>query len=341
MPSIAPTNTPLSVRNTDESDWKAALKNAFRNPAEVLEALELAHDEISIALDTDFSCLVPREFVAKMITGDIHDPLLRQVLPLAEEKQAVVDFIADPNEEARFHTAPGLIEKYAHRALLIATGGCAVNCRYCFRRNYPYQQAVGTVRLTQALTQIGRTPDISEVILSGGDPLVLDDETLDGLVQQLAENRHLKRLRIHTRFPVMIPSRLTPTLRGTLSDTRLNVALVLHINHPNEIDSGLIERLGDFHRAGINLLNQSVLLSGVNNNAEVLIELSEKLFEANIIPYYLHRLDQVSGSHHFAVPLEAARSLEKTLRAELPGYLVPKFVEEIPKETAKTPLHLL
>ena len=341
MSSTARTNELPSKSLADDAQWKTSLKKAYRDPLELLAQLKLKPDEVAIELDAKFPCLVPREFASKMTPGDMHDPLLRQVLPLAVEREDAANFTDDPNEESAFMTTPGLIQKYAHRALLIVTGGCAVNCRYCFRRNFPYQGSVGTARLNTALAEIAESSDISEVILSGGDPLVLDDDHLGALIAEIAGIKHVNRLRIHTRFPIMIPSRLTPALRDCLANTRLNIALVLHINHGNELDADLIARLKDFHSAGVNLLNQSVLLKGVNDDAKTLIALSEKLFEARIIPYYLHRLDQVSGSQHYAVPLETAHALEQTLRNELPGYLVPKFVEEIPNAAAKTPLHLL
>ncbi|MGR8950274.1 MAG: EF-P beta-lysylation protein EpmB [Gammaproteobacteria bacterium] len=338
--SAASTNDTSDVLSIKTS-WKNSLRLAYRDPYELLQHLGLANSHIQLAETTNFPLLVPREFVAKMVHGDPQDPLLRQVLPLVAENNRAPGFVADPNDEASFHHQAGLIQKYARRALIIVSGGCAINCRYCFRRHFPYEEAVGKARLDEAVQSLATSADISEVILSGGDPLLLDDNRLDELVQRIAELKHIVRLRIHTRLPVTIPQRLTDALQRTLSASRLKVVVVLHVNHPNELDAELAARLRNFHNAGVWLFNQSVLLRGVNDSVPTLAELCESLFDANIIPYYVHLLDKVSGSHHFAVSLRKARSLETQLRALLPGYLVPKFVHEVPHAEAKTPLHLL
>ena len=233
------------------------------------------------------------------------------------------------------------MQKYAHRALIITTGGCAINCRYCFRRNYPYQQAVGRERLDAIVDSLKNDVEITEVILSGGDPLSLTDRQLYNLIARLDAISHLKRLRIHTRMPLTIPQRLDTDLPRMLRNSRLDVALVIHANHANEIDDAVSLRLRKLHRHGIVLLNQSVLLRNINDSAEALIALSERLFSASVLPYYVHLLDRVSGAAHFEVPLSSAHALEGELTRCLPGYLVPKFVREVPGELAKTTIQRL
>ena len=321
--------------------WQDSLRQAYRSPQALLRDLGLEAHVNSVDGNPRFPFLVTHEFVSKMRRGDINDPLLRQVLPLKLEAQAVSGFIDDPTEDAQFHAPAGLLKKYAHRALLIATGGCAINCRYCFRREFPYQSAVGSARLEKIFESLSQDREISELILSGGDPLILSDDKLRSLTKKIAKIDHIQRLRIHTRLPVVLPQRLTKSLRMLLTDLPFRVALVMHSNHANEIDSEVTIRLRDLHAAGVNLFNQAVLLRGVNDNASSQVSLAEKLFDANVVPYYVHLLDPVSGSAHFAVPLERAQQIETQLRQRLPGYLVPQFVREIPGADAKTPLHLL
>lgn len=335
---MIPRNDAVKQPHLGPRDWKESLACAYRDPREMLA--ELAINPALIALDENpkFPFRVPREFVSKMLKGDIHDPLLRQVLPLAEELCNPTGFLGDPVAEAAFELQPGLLQKYNKRALVVATGACAINCRYCFRRNFPYNKTTGKDRWRDLVNTVGTHYDVEEIILSGGDPLLMDDEQLEGLFKELETMAHLKRLRVHTRVPVTIPSRITPKLQNLLLDTRFNVAFVIHSNHANEIDETLATRLRALHRAGICLLNQSVLLRGVNDNVETLANLSEALFSANVMPYYLHLLDPVIGSAHFDIPLKEAKVLEQGLRANLPGYLVPRFVREIPHKDSKTPI---
>jgi len=234
--------------------------------------------------------------------------------------------------------APGLLQKYAGRALLIATGACAINCRYCFRREFPYAEQIGSGALSQALDAIAADPGIDEVILSGGDPLSLSDARLRALTDALAKIAHLRRLRVHTRLPVVLPSRVDAGLLQWLRELPWPVAMVLHSNHANEIDASVLAACAQLRAAGVTLLNQSVLLRGVNDSVAALAQLSQRLFEAGVVPYYLHLLDRVRGAAHFDVPEATARQLVGELAAGLSGYLVPKLVREVPGGPAKIPL---
>lgn len=323
-------------------NWQKELARAFTTPDALLDYLGIDPTPWRPGLEARrlFPMRVPRPFADKMRPGDIHDPLLRQVLPLGEEFAEVPGFVADPLEE-HDSALPGLLHKYRSRVLLVLRGGCAVNCRYCFRRHFPYaDNSPGREGWREALDYIAAHPEINEVILSGGDPLMAKDEQIATLLDALEGIPHLRRLRIHSRLPVVIPARLTGALKTRLADSRLQPVLVLHINHANEVDDILADTLQDWRRAGITLLNQSVLLAGVNDDAEVLEALSERLFEAGVLPYYLHQLDRVQGAAHFLVGDDRARTLMARLLARLPGFLVPRLVREIGGEASKTPLDL-
>jgi EF-P beta-lysylation protein EpmB len=274
-----------------------------------------------------------------MQSGSPHDPLLRQVLPLAEELDSPDGFTTDPVGDQESRVTTGLLQKYAGRVLLITTGACPAHCRFCFRRHYPYAKGSGSVRAWRsALDRIAADRCIEEVILSGGDPLMIGDLQLGDLVAQLAGIPHLRRLRLHTRLPVMIPERINEGLIGRLTETRLAPILVIHSNHPAELDeavSGALTRLVD---AGIPVLNQSVLLRGVNDCAETLAELSRRLVDLRVLPYYLHQLDRVAGASHFEVPVSEGARIVERLRATLPGYAVPRYVQERPGDPGKRPL---
>ncbi len=277
-----------------------------------------------------------------MRKGDIDDPLLRQVLPLAEEEAEVPGFIGDPVGDLAAAAVPGVLHKYRGRVLLVTTGACAVHCRYCFRRHFPYADSNPSVQQWQgALEYIHGHSDITEVILSGGDPLAFSDSRLADLVEQVAAIPHVKRLRIHTRLPIVLPSRVDKNLLAWLQRTRLQKVVVVHANHANEIDEEVRAAMRKLRDAGTMLLNQSVLLKGVNDSAEELADLSERLFEAGILPYYLHLLDRVQGAAHFEVDRARALWLMQVLRARLPGYLVPRLVREQPGADSKTPAELL
>jgi EF-P beta-lysylation protein EpmB len=313
--------------------WQRELAGAIGDVASLLRRLDLPRDA-SVDLDPGFVLRVPEPYLRRIEKGDLEDPLLRQVLPRREENCEQPGYSTDPLLESGATTVPGLIQKYAGRALLIAAPACAVHCRYCFRRSFPYSDH----RLgpdAKALASLKDDPSISEIILSGGDPLILKDRQFADLLDSLEAIEHLRRLRIHTRLPVVIPSRVTTALLERLARSRFAVTVVVHINHPNEIDSELRDALAALTNAGVQLLNQSVLLAGVNDEADVLIELSEKLFETRVLPYYLHLADKVAGTHHFAVDESRALTLHARMQDQLPGYLLPRLVREVPGETSK------
>lgn len=248
---------------------------------------------------------------------------------MADELRRPAGFSTDPVGDLAARQVPGLLHKYQGRALLLVTGGCAVHCRYCFRRFFPYSEAAGPNTWQQALDAIAHDPSIEEVILSGGDPLVLPDEHLAELVHRLAEVEHVQRLRVHTRLPVVIPQRVTDELVAWLRGTRLTSVVVVHVNHPQELDEPTMASLRRLSAAGIPLLNQAVLLAGINDRVDVLAELSRKLIAAGVLPYYLHQLDRVAGAAHFEVPPAKGKRLVAELRRQLPGYLVPRYVREV------------
>ena len=282
---------------------------------------------------------MPDAYLARIVPNDPQDPLLLQVLPTGDEAQTSPGYVTDPLEEADHRPAKGLIHKYANRVLLIASPACAINCRYCFRRHFPYSDnSPSRSQWQEALDYLRNDTTIHEAILSGGDPLASSDRQLAWLVDQLESIPHLKRLRIHTRLPVVIPDRVDDALLGWLSKTRLQKVVVLHINHANEIDQAVIDACQRLKQAGATLLNQSVLLRNVNDSVTALTTLSERLFEAGILPYYLHVLDPVQGAAHFDVPDGEARALVAQLRDHLPGFLMPRLVREIPGKGSKTPL---
>jgi len=319
-------------------DWQTALGQAITDPAELLDLLGLGHEWLPAARDAAraFPLRVPRAFVARMRRGDPADPLLRQVLPLAEERLVVEGFGPDPVGDLAAHKAPGVLHKYQGRVLLTATGACAIHCRYCFRRHFPYAEAnASTENWRAALDYVTTHPDVHEVILSGGDPLTLSDRRLSEFVRALEDCAHVERLRLHTRLPVVLPERVTRELCAWLSGTRLKTVVVIHANHAQELDDSVrlaCQRLAD---SGATLLNQSVLLRGVNDSVTALTQLSETLFAAGVLPYYLHLLDRVQGAAHFDVSEEIGRQLMAGLNACLPGYLVPRLVREVPGASAK------
>ncbi|PHR66181.1 EF-P beta-lysylation protein EpmB [Pseudidiomarina marina] len=326
----------ISVR----PQWQQELAQSISDPSELGALLRLPDNWITQNAKARelFPLRITRYFVGLMRQGDIHDPLLLQVMPNQAEFEQKEGFIADPLEEQNSNHA-GILHKYKSRVLVILRGGCAINCRYCFRRHFPYEgNHFGRTQLQQLVELIQSDGAINEVILSGGDPLMANDNQLSKVISVLEELPQLKRLRIHSRLPIVLPSRLTENLAKRLQQSRLQAILVLHANHPREISSTLKDALEYWARHGITLLNQSVLLRGVNDSADTLVDLSEALFDAKVIPYYLHQLDKVAGASHFAVSDERARELERQLRARLPGFLVPKLVREIAGEASKTPL---
>ena len=284
----------------------------------------------SVDQSPDFPVRVPEPFVTRMVPGDPHDPLLRQVLAVADERHAMPGFVKDPLDELE-GPMPGVLHKYRSRVLVIYRGGCAINCRYCFRRHFPYQENTLTARDFDGLVSYLKAhPEVNEVILSGGDPLMADDQALSGLFVRLESVSSIHRLRIHTRLPIVIPERVTDTLCQIIAATALPVVMVLHSNHANEIDQSVMDAVSQLRAVCRSVLNQSVILKGINDSADVLIALSERLFEAGIDPYYLNVLDRVSGAHHFDVSDLEVAALHQALLNALPGYLVPKLVREVP-----------
>ncbi|MGV6806955.1 MAG: EF-P beta-lysylation protein EpmB [bacterium] len=325
----------------EPEDWQQTLKGAIRSPAELLDALGLDMRDFGSlnACASEFPVIAPEPYMARMVRGDINDPLLLQVLPSARELDPMPGYRSDPVGDSGANPVPGLIHKYAGRALLVVSGHCAVNCRYCFRRHFNYgDNRLGKSGWEPALNYLKSDTSIREVIFSGGDPLMLQDHRLGWLINQIEKIAHVQRLRVHTRLPVVIPARVTDELVERLSDHRLSTAIVLHINHPNEIDEQVAAACRKLRSAGIALLNQSVLLKNVNDCGEILVELSEKLWSIGVSPYYLHLLDKVAGAAHFDTDLSQAREIETHLRTQLPGYLVPKLVSENPGEPYKVPL---
>ena len=321
--------------------WQQAWREAVRDPRELLAMLGLGALAERLPTDGDagFSVRVPRRFVARMRRGDAHDPLLRQVLPLDEEQRLVPGFGLDAVGDAAARAGAGVLQKYRGRALLVATGSCAIHCRYCFRRHFPYsEETAARDGWDQALRMIAADACIEEVILSGGDPLSLSTSKLAELTDALAQVPHLKRLRIHSRLPVVLPERVDAPLLQWLSSLPWPLALVIHSNHANEFDPDVDAALAALHSAGARLLNQAVLLRGVNDSAQALADLSERCFSAGVLPYYLHQLDRVAGAAHFEVSDARALALHAELAARLSGYLVPRLVREVAGDTGKRPL---
>jgi EF-P beta-lysylation protein EpmB len=324
--------------------WQRELSAAITEPRDLLAALGLDPALLAgvRAATAGFPLRVPSAYLARMRRGDIRDPLLRQVLPIQDEVGEVAGYEPDPLHERAATRAPGLLQKYRGRALLITTAACAIHCRYCFRREFPYaeqREDAGTQRWGAALDAIAADPQIEEVILSGGDPLSLSDSRLAGLTQALQAIPHVRRLRVHTRQPVVLPSRVDEGLLAWLRGVRLSTVFVLHVNHANEVDDAVRAACARLRGAGITLLNQSVLLKGVNDDVDTLAALSAALFDAGIVPYYLHLPDRVRGTAHFDVPEPEAHRLMAALTARLSGYLVPKLVREIPGAPSKTTMH--
>ncbi|KFD25063.1 lysine 2,3-aminomutase [Yokenella regensburgei ATCC 49455] len=320
------------------------LADVLTDPDELLRLLNIDADENLLAgreAKRLFPLRVPRAFVARMEKGNPNDPLLRQVLTSQEEFIAAPGFSTDPLEE-QHSVVPGLLHKYRNRALLLVKGGCAVNCRYCFRRHFPYSENQGNKRNWQSAMEYVRAhPELDEIIFSGGDPLMAKDHELDWLISELESIEHVKRLRIHSRLPIVIPARITDTLASRFARSRLQILLVNHINHANEIDEDFRNAMQRLRQADVTLLNQSVLLRGVNDNAQTLADLSNALFDAGVMPYYLHVLDKVQGAAHFLVSDDEARTIVRELLTLISGYLVPRLAREIGGEPSKTPLDLM
>jgi EF-P beta-lysylation protein EpmB len=307
------------------------LKEVITSPVALLDQLNLSTDLLPAALRAAalFPLRVPQSFVSRMQKGDPFDPLLRQVLPLAEEEIESPGFNEDPLNEKSANVLPGLLHKYRGRVLITLTGACAINCRYCFRRHFPYQENIaGGSAWKNILAYLADDSTLFEVILSGGDPLLVNDDYLAKCIDDMATIPHLKILRIHSRLPIVLPQRITPDFLSVLTSTTLQAIMVVHCNHANELDDSVAAAIELLRGKKITVLNQSVLLKGVNDSVEALLNLSHRLFAFGILPYYLHLLDKVQGAAHFAVSEAKARQLIVSMQASLAGYLVPKLVKE-------------
>lgn len=325
-----------------EQNWLQQLTNAISNPAELLQQLEInpALWQNGFAARKLFALRVPQSFVDRMEKGNPYDPLLRQVLPLNDEFEWHDGYSNDPLDEQN-NAIPGLLHKYRNRVLMIVKGGCAINCRYCFRRHFPYQENKGSKQVwQQSVDYIAAHPELNEVILSGGDPLMAKDEELRWLIDAISSVPHIKRLRIHSRLPVVIPARITNALCDLLRETRLQVILVTHINHANEVNLEFKQQMSRLRAINVTLLNQGVLLKGVNDSVDAQVALSETLFDAGILPYYLHVLDKVQGAAHFFVSDQKAKEIMAGVIERVSGYLVAKLTREIGGRASKTPLDL-
>lgn len=329
------------IQSDHPEKWQQILADLITDPKELLEILQLdpARNPLSAQAQLDFPLKVTRPFAARIHKGDWQDPLLRQIWPAQDEELDDPGLGNDPLQEQRFNPAPGILHKYPGRVLLMAAPHCAIHCRYCFRRHFDYAaNSPGRRQWRQSLDWLHRDDSIHEVILSGGDPLANANRQLAWLLEQLEQIPHLNTLRLHTRLPVVIPQRITTGLLALFAQTRLQTVLVNHVNHAREIDNECLNAFDKLAANGVILLNQSVILAGVNDTLLALAELSRRLFAGHVLPYYLHLPDKVAGTRHFQVAPQRARDLIEQMRATLPGYLVPRLVQEVPGEASKTPL---
>mgnify|MGYP000727100787 CR=1 FL=1 len=330
---------PQTSTSDTQQTWQLALANVIKSPQELLSQLGLSDklNAIDQELLKNFPLRVPKHYVNKIRYGDANDPLLRQVFPLIDESLHVDNFITDPVGDNAAISSPGILQKYRGRALLVTTGACAIHCRYCFRRHFDYNASNPLAsQWQQTLSNLTVDISINEVILSGGDPLVISDNKLAQMAADLEKIPHLKRLRIHSRLPIVLPERIVPTLLEWISSSRLQIIMVVHANHANEIDDNVATACQQLRHAGCLMLNQAVLLKGVNDSTEDLVSLSERLSEVAVMPYYLHLLDPVAGASHFDVPQQQGIALINAIRTQLPGYLVPRLVREQQGEASKT-----
>jgi len=335
------TATVCQDRNRKTRTWRQELASAIRSPEELLTRVGLKPDQIlgGISSDKCFPLRVPGGYVARMRPGDPNDPLLLQVLSRQAENEDQDGFLLDPVGDGSSVVQPGLLHKYSGRVLLITTGACPIHCRYCFRRHFPYAENQPDNRdWSAAIAYIEADSSIREVILSGGDPLMMSTDRLEALCQQLARIPHVSRLRIHSRMPIVLPERITQRFLDWIGSLPWQTVLVLHCNHANEIDDHVFRVMARLKAAGISLLNQTVLLKGINDDAHTLINLSESLFSAGILPYYLHLLDRVQGAAHFDISEHQALSILGEIQSQLPGYLVPRLVREVSGMSHKLPI---
>lgn len=333
----------LPLTNVLHQTWQYQLANLVTDMDELCQLLALDKEQLSqiYELPPKFALRVPHAFVAKMNKGDVFDPLLRQILPTKSEQEPHAGFSLDPLAESDHNPIKGLLHKYQSRVLVTLTGVCAVNCRYCFRRHFDYQGNLPTSDDLQAICEyIRQDTDIVEVLLSGGDPLSVNNRRLGLWLSALSELPNIKTIRLHTRLPVVLPDRVDEELLALFANCPKHLVMVLHINHPQELDAALAIKCQQLKKAGVLLLNQSVLLKGINDNADTLAKLSYQLFDSGVLPYYLHALDKVAGAGHFLVDEKQAVAIYHELMAKVAGYLVPKFVQELPYERHKTPMNI-
>lgn len=326
-----------------DQNWQNQLNDLITDPAALLQMLKLPETLLPAAIlaSDSFALRVPKAFVRRMQIGDPYDPLLLQVLPLHAELAENPAFVLDPLGEKQANAIPGILHKYKKRLLLTLTGACAIHCRYCFRRHFPYQDNLPKASDWPAMQQyIESQPDINEIILSGGDPLSVSNRRLSEWIERLQSIPQLTTLRIHTRLPIVLPDRLDSELLEILAQSRFKVVFVLHSNHPAELDTLTQKALEKLQTTRFTVLNQTVLLRGINDNIQTLVKLSERLFDCGVLPYYLHLLDKVKGASHFDMLEEDAVSLYRDLMCELPGYLLPKLVRETAGEPYKVPINL-
>jgi len=315
--------------------WRQIWRQNYYRWDILADFLELSTENRQLIYENPrFPLNLPLRLANKIAKGTLDDPILRQFLPLKEELNTVTGFCGDPIEDASFKKTSKLLQKYDGRVLLVCTGACVMNCRFCFRQNFDYE--VENNSFAEELEVISADPTISEVILSGGDPLSLADSTLEKLLGALDQIPHIKRIRFHTRFPIGIPERIDDSFLDMLSKIRAQIWFVVHTNHANELDDDVLVHLKKLQKLGIVLLSQTVLLKGVNDNVKTLKDLFEKLSNNGIAPYYLHQLDKVQGAAHFEVSAKDGKQFIQEIAKQLSGYAVPKFVCEIPGEPGKT-----
>lgn len=329
----------IPIQTDNDFTWSQHLSSALTSLPELIQHLGLPPSmaEQGVEAHETFKLLVPRPYLSRIQHGNPNDPLLVQILPSASEMLAVTGYSKDPLEEADHNPQKAIVHKYKRRLLVITTGTCAVNCRYCFRRHFPYgDNQLAQTEWDSVIDYLKAHPEVNEVILSGGDPLMMKDALLADKVRKLEALPQIKRLRIHSRLPVVIPQRVCQAMLDWIKASRLDIIMVWHINHANEVDEYVIQAAQRLKQQGVTLLNQGVLLKGVNDTVGAQVDLSETVFKAGLMPYYMFTLDPVEGAAHFDISVEDAQRLMGKVAAELPGYLVPRLAKEIPGEAAKT-----
>ena len=338
-PQVEPSkNLVMTTPLNDEQLWRQAFANSFRDAQTLLRFLEFPEQQIKklLADEQGFATIVPQSFANRIQKGNPDDPLLLQVLPQPQEAESAAGFVADPLTEQQYGAQTGVLQKYAGRALVIAANHCVINCRYCFRRHFPYDQPINSKDWHQRLANVAQDPSITEIILSGGDPLAQTNSSLFALLDAIEAITHVTRVRIHSRLPIVLPERITPALCQRLQHSRLDVVMVVHSNHAQEFDTQVDMACFALKKANVTMLNQSVLLAGINNDAQTLADLSLRMFQAGMLPYYLHLPDAVKGTQHFYIDTHQGLGLFTQLQTLLPGYLVPRLVREEPGKLNKT-----